>query len=184
VSTKVAYLTPLLYGQPLAGNRGVEFLLALARGVIQASHHSWDVELISFGEAARNEMLETGLSLRFLPAAKAPLVPWDVLSWELPRALDDAAVLHIFDIHTRSGEMALLVAKLQRKPVCVSDLGHVSSTLGKDLQIAELADQVIDLAEWGVAPGRHPQDAGFLATGGRLLDLYQDLVLRAKGMAA
>jgi hypothetical protein len=204
IPKKVAYLTPLFYEQRPSEDRGRSWMLALAQSVTQASHGSWQVEVISYGESPFQEILQPGVTLRILPAVRQPTVPWDVLSWELPEVLAQADLVHIYDMHTRSGEMGLLVAKLLRKPICVSDLSNTSSSLGMDLQIATLADRLIPLSEDGwpglesseapaeapssllarpglrrLSPG-HPDES----TGARLLAIYQDLVAGAKGVAA
>jgi len=173
--------------------------------VAQASCGSWQVDVISYGDSRSQEVLEAGLTLRILLAVQRPIVAWDVLSWELPEALAHADLVHIHDIFTRSGEMGLLVAKLLRKPVCVSDAGNTSSSLGMDLQIVALADRVISLSEDGwpglesseapassltpglrrLSPGHSEEEGQQLhATGARLLRIYQDLIAGVKDVAA
>jgi hypothetical protein len=184
VSTRIAYLTPLFYDKSVAHEADRQFLLALARGIIQASQGPWQVDVISYGDVAGREALEAGLTLRLLRAARRPILPWDVLSWELPEALADADLVHIHDFATRTGEMGLFVAKLLRKPVCVSDLGNRSSDLGSDLQIADLADRIICFSECGVTVRAVNRETELQAVVARLLGIYQDLLARAQGIAA
>ena len=89
------------------------------------------------------------MTLRVLKAAKRPSNPLDVVSWELPAAIVDADLVHIHQAFTRCSEMGLLVAKQQCKPVCVTDHGGTTSTLGMQLGSMELADRVIPYSNFG-----------------------------------
>jgi hypothetical protein len=184
VPKRVAYLTPIFYQEATSQATDRRWLLALARSVVQASRGSWQVDVISYGDSRSQEVLEAGLTLRILPAVQRPTVAWDVLSWELPEALAHADLVHIYDIYTRSGEMGLLVAKLLCKPVCASDVGNTSSSLGRDLQIVALADRVLCLSENVAKPGAVEEAQRLHATGAMLLRVYQDLISGVKDVAA
>ena len=139
---KVAFLTPLYFDERSCLGGGERYPLNLARGVVEQSGGAYHVELISFGDAPRRQVLGPGLSLRVLTASRRPNNPADVVSWEVPEALADADLVHIHQAYTRCSELGLLVAKQQRKPICVTDHGGNSSQLGLDLGILELADRV------------------------------------------
>ncbi len=81
--------------------------------------------------------MQPGLSLRVLRAANRPLNPLDTTSWELPGAIADADLVHLHMPFTRSNELALIVAKQQHKPICVTDHGGRSSILGQNLDILQ-----------------------------------------------
>jgi len=171
---KIALLTPLVLGE----NSGL--LIDLARGAVRKSNGSCRIDVISYAAARSHETLEDGLVLRFLPQVQQPLLAQDALSWDLPSVIAGTDVVHIHQIYSRSGEMALLLAKLLRKPICVSQLGAPCSTLGADLEILRLADRVIDLAQLGV----YEEASDFLAAGARLLTVYQGLLAEARSAAA
>ena len=91
------------------------------------------------------------MTLRVLKATRRPSNPLDVVSWELPAAIADANLLHIHQAFTRCGEMGLLIAKQQGKPVCVSDHGGSTSTLGTQLGSMDLVDRVITYSNFGAS---------------------------------
>jgi len=146
MNTTIAYLTPLYVDDHSMRGVHVEPLLDLARSVVQGSGRTCTVEMIAFGPAAREEDLAPGVRLRVLPIAYRDGHPLDVLSWDLPLVLAQADVVHIHHAHTRTGEMGLLLAKLYRKPVCVSTHGGASS-LGESINFLALADCLVDLGD-------------------------------------
>src|SRR4051794_12498972 len=127
---KIAYLTPLYFDERSCLGGGERYPLNLAIGVVQASGGACAVELVSYGDAPGRQTLRPGVTLRILRAANRPANRLDVVSWELPAAIADADLVHIHMAYTRSNEMGLLVAKQQRKPICLTDHGGQSSTLG------------------------------------------------------
>jgi glycosyltransferase involved in cell wall biosynthesis len=146
----VAYLTPLYFDEQSCLGGGERYPLNLAKGVVHASRGAYRVELISFGDAPRRLPLAPGVDLRVLTAARRPHNPLDVVSWELPEALAGADLVHIHQAFTRCTEMGLLVAKMQRKPVCVTDHGGVTSTLGAEIGHLELADRIVAQSDFTV----------------------------------
>ncbi|MDQ6909201.1 MAG: glycosyltransferase family 4 protein, partial [Actinomycetota bacterium] len=121
---------------------GERYPLNLARGLIEASDGGCNVDLISYGEYPAERTLSPGLTLRVLPLANPVPNPLDSLSWELPAALSQADVVHVHQIFTRSSEVAVLAAKLLRKPVCVTDHGGANSSLGASYGMLSVADRV------------------------------------------
>jgi glycosyltransferase involved in cell wall biosynthesis len=148
---KAAYLTPLYFDERSCLGGGERYPLNLARGVVAASGGAYSVELISFGDVARWLTLAPGVTLRVLPAAGRRIEPLDVVSWDLPEALHDADVVHIHQAYTRCSEMGLLVAKQQRKPVCITDHGGFTSPLGLELGSLELADRIVAYSDFGAS---------------------------------
>jgi hypothetical protein len=95
------------------------------------------VEVLAFGPTGRRQELGPGLGLRVLPATEVGL------SWELPEALAECDLVHLLDPFSRAGEMAMLLAKLQGKPVCASHDGSIPDGLGAALDLLALADAVV-----------------------------------------
>ena len=92
-----------------------------------------------------------GVDLARPEAARKPDNPADVVSWDLPEAIADADLVHIHQAYTRCSEMGLLVAKQQRKPICVTDHGGNSSPLGIELGSLELADRIFCQSDFGAS---------------------------------
>jgi glycosyltransferase involved in cell wall biosynthesis len=148
---KVAYLTPLYFADQSCVGGGERYPLNMAHGVVESSNETYEVELISFGERERREELARGMALRVLKASRPPSNPLDVLSWDLPAALAGADLVHIHQAFTRCGEVGMLVAKQQKKPICVSDHGGTTSPLGDRLGALELADRVVAYSDFGAS---------------------------------
>lgn len=148
---KVAYLTPLYFDEASCLGGGERYPLNLARGVVAGSKGRFAVDLISFGDAPSQLPLAPGVTLRVLPVARKPTNAVDVVSWELPRALADADLVHIHQAYTRCSEVGLLVAKQQRKPVCITDHGGFSSPLGLEVGSLDLADRIIAYSDFGAS---------------------------------
>src|SRR5579884_2018651 len=146
---KIAYLTPLYFDEGSYIGGGERYPLNLARGVVESSRGTYAVELISYGEQPRVKRLFPGVTLRVLKAVRRPANMLDVLSWDLPEAIADADLVHIHQAFTRCSEMGLLVAKQQRKPICVTDHGGGTSTLGTRLGSMDLADRIIPYSDFG-----------------------------------
>jgi glycosyltransferase involved in cell wall biosynthesis len=148
---RIAYLMPLYFDERSYLGGGERYPLNVARGVIAAGNGEYHVELISYGPSARRETLQPGLTLRVLPASNRPADKLDVVSWELPAALAEADLVHIHQAFTRSSEAGLLAAKQQGKPVCVTDHGGNSSTLGMYLDTLSLVDLVVCYSRFGAS---------------------------------
>jgi hypothetical protein len=145
--TTIAYLTPLYIEDRPEAAEQAEPLVRLARSVVRASGHLCAIEVIAFGPSAREYDAAPGVRVRVLPIAYRDGHPLDVLSWDLPLALSQADVVHIHQVHTHTGEMGLLIARLQRKPVCLSIKGQASSRLGDSVNFLALADCVVELGD-------------------------------------
>ncbi|HEV7223160.1 MAG TPA: hypothetical protein VGN42_10705 [Pirellulales bacterium] len=142
-STTIAYLG-LLDGDEAYGDaRGEEHLTRLAESVAAAYSEDCRIELISCGKSPRVELLRPGVWRRVLPLAGNPCTPWDACSWELPSALIDADIVHLHDAYSRTSELALLIAKQQRKAVCMTEYGVAANWLTIELELAKLADVVV-----------------------------------------
>ena len=148
---RIKYLTPLYFDDRSIIGGGERMPLNWVRGVVEASRGAYAVEIISFSDQSSCEVLYPGVTLRVLKATRRPSNPLDVLSWELPAAIADADLVHIHQAFTRCGEMGLLVAKQQRKPVCVTDHGGSSSPLGMQLGSMDLADRIIPYSNFGAS---------------------------------
>src|SRR5260370_27061025 len=92
-----------------------------------------------------------GVSLRVLKAAGKPAHPLDVVSWELPEAIAEADLVHIHQAYTRCSELGFLIAKQQRKPVCITDHGGSSSPLVRQLGMLELVDHIVAYSDFGAS---------------------------------
>lgn len=146
-SLTVAYLSPLYFDDRFPMPAAAESLLDLARRVVQCSDRACSVEVIAFGPAASEQEMAPGVRLRVLAIAYRDGHPLDVLSWDLPLVLAQADVVHIHQANTRTGEMGLLLAKLHRKPVCLSTAGARSSELGESMDFLSLADCRVELSD-------------------------------------
>ncbi|WP_422925928.1 glycosyltransferase family 4 protein [Singulisphaera sp. PoT] len=148
---KVAYLTPLYFDEKSRLGGGERFPLNLATGVAAAAEGRCTVELISFGERAARYSLKPGVSLRVLPVSNRPHDILNAVSWDLPAALADADLVHIHVPYTRSSELGILIAKQDHKPICVTDHGGASSTIGLNLGCLDLADRIVAYSDFGAA---------------------------------
>ncbi len=151
VKRKIAYLTPLYFDEKSCLGGGERYPLNLARGVVEGFGGIYEVDLISFGDAPHSLPLSPGVTLRVLKAVRRPRIALDVLSWDLPDAIAEADLVHIHQAYTRCSEMGLLVAKQQRKPVCITDHGGATSTLGTQIGSLELADRVVCYSDFGAS---------------------------------
>ena len=149
--TEIAYLTPLFFSELSCLGGGERYPLNLARGLVRASDGRCRVKLISYGNSQSLEEIEPGVSLQVMTARRRPSRPLDVVSWQIPRAIADADVVHIHQAFTRAGEAALLAARQQRKWTCVTDHGGHSSTIGAQVGSIELADRVICYSDFGAS---------------------------------
>lgn len=151
---KVAYLTPLYFDDDSCIGGGERYPLNLAGGVADASGGAFEVEIVSYGNKPGRRPLRPGVGLTVLKPSGRPGHPLDVVSWDLPEAIADADLVHLHGAFTRSNEMGLLVAKQQRKRICITDHGGQSSSLGLNLGMLELADRVTCYSDFGAAQHR------------------------------
>jgi glycosyltransferase involved in cell wall biosynthesis len=146
---KVAYLTPLYFDEASCLGGGERYVHNLARGVVDSARGQYEIDLLSFGDKAREHALGPGIRLKVLPVAGRPRNVLDVVSWDLPGAIAGADLVHIFQAYSRCTEMGVLVAKQQRKPVCVTDHGGFSSSLGIELGLLDVVDRVVAYSDFG-----------------------------------
>jgi glycosyltransferase involved in cell wall biosynthesis len=59
--------------------------------------------------------------------------------------------VHIHQAYTRCSEVGLLVARQQKKPICVTDHQGNSSDLGREVGSLELADRIIAYSDFGAS---------------------------------
>jgi hypothetical protein len=147
MNTIIAYLSPLYFADRSSLPPQAEPLVNLARRVVEQGRGACAVEVIAFGPAGWEQDAAPGVRLRVLPIAYRDGHPLDVLSWDLPLALARADVVHIHQANTRTGEMGLLLARLHRKPVCLSAQGQASSGLGEAIDFTSLADCIVELGD-------------------------------------
>ena len=150
-SRTIAYVTPLYFDDQSYIGGGERYPLNVARGVAQATEGAFQVELISFGASRAVRQVAPGVTLRVLLAARPPRNPLDVVSWDLPEVLAKADLVHVHQAYTRCSEVALLVALQQRKPICVTDHGGDSSTLGRSLGTIEMADRIVAQSDFAAS---------------------------------
>jgi len=148
---KIACLTPNYFNDDSYIGGGERYPLNLSRGIVERSRGRHSVEILSFGPTSKTHRIGPGLTIRVLAAARKPLNPLDVVSWELPAALADADLVHVHQAYTRCSEMAYLVAKQQGKPIVVTDHGGATSTLGTSVGSLELVDHVIANSAFGAS---------------------------------
>ena len=148
---KIAYLAPLYFDAGSCIGGGERFPSNMARGVAESSRGRYEVELISFSQAPSVRTLSPGVTLRLLTATGRSKHPLDVVSWELPEAIASADLVHLHQVYNRCAEVGLLVAKQQRKPVCVTDHGGFSSPLMKQLGLLDMVDRIIAYSDFGAA---------------------------------
>jgi glycosyltransferase involved in cell wall biosynthesis len=147
----VAYLTPLYFDESSYIGGGERIPLNWAKGVVAASRGKFRVEMISFGPAPRRFEMAPGVALRVLTASRKPENMLDVVSWDLPEAIAGADLVHIHQAYTRCTEMGLLVAKLQHKPVVVTDHGGYTSPLGVEVGSLDLIDRIVAYSDFGAS---------------------------------
>jgi glycosyltransferase involved in cell wall biosynthesis len=144
---RIVFLSPLYFSDENYIGGGERYALNLALGL--ALSGEFEVEIVSYGSRSFRRRLQSGVHLRVMKAGPAPACPLDQVSWELPEALASADVVHLMQCFTRSSEAGYVVAKLLGKPICATDLGGTSSTLGIELGALELADRVICFSDFG-----------------------------------
>ena len=108
------------------------------------------VELLSYGSEPARRQLAPGVTLRVM-AGNHPAHPLDVVSWEIVDALRDADLVHVHQVFTRGGEVAVLVAKQQHKPVCVTDHGGGTSRRLESSGGLALVDAVTAYSDFGAS---------------------------------
>jgi glycosyltransferase involved in cell wall biosynthesis len=145
---KIVYLSPFYFNEKSCIGGGERYPLSCARGVVEASNGACKVEIISYDKKPGIHEIQPGVTLRILPAAKFADA-MNVTSWALPEALRDADLIHIHQVAMRASEVALWVAKMQRKPVCVTDHGSATSNVGVYSDRLELADRIVCYSDYG-----------------------------------
>lgn len=146
---RVASLTPLYFDEDSYLGGGERYPVNLARAV--AATGDYEVDVITYGDRAEITELDIcdGVRLRVLPiTARSGREP---LSRHVLAAIRDVDLVHLHQVFSRSSEVAMLLAKLLFKPVCVTDQGGASSDLGCSLGMLELADRVVCHSRFGAS---------------------------------
>jgi len=149
-SKRIAFLTTLQAEDVLSETRAEDarYLLGLARSLVERSQGGLSIELLAQADESRYLPVEEGISVRCLEVATRPANPRDCVLGGLAEAVATADLVHIHEPFTPSGELALLLAKLRHKPVCVTIQNATTDALGVPLGSLELADLVICPSEF------------------------------------
>jgi glycosyltransferase involved in cell wall biosynthesis len=145
---KIVHLTPLYFDKRSCVGGGERYPLTLARGIVEAGRGRCTVELMSYDAEPQHQTLQPGVTWRLLKAANRSH-PLRITSWEVAAALADADLVHIHQAAMRASEIALLAAKQQRKLVCLTDHGSLTSGEGTFSGRLELADRLICYSDYG-----------------------------------
>ncbi|HEU5115100.1 MAG TPA: glycosyltransferase family 4 protein [Isosphaeraceae bacterium] len=139
----VAFLSPLFFDEECYIGGGERYPTNLAKGIAFASGGEYRVEIISFSTTSRLVKLARGVDLRLIKRARRPSNPLDVVSWEILDAFAGADLVHIQQAYTRCSEVGILAARQLGRPICVTDHGGTSSTLGSEIDHLELVDRIV-----------------------------------------
>lgn len=139
----IAWLGLLDSDDATGSPRAQDHLVRLAQQVVAASGYGWSIELISCGRDPGRRSISAGVEKVVLSIAGSPRTVWDRTAWALADAIADADLVHLHDGFSRSCDLALLIAKQARKPVCVTEWGVEGHWLSGELSLRELADVVI-----------------------------------------
>lgn len=145
---RIAYLTPMYFGDESYVGGGERFPLNLAKGVAAAGGPDCEVELLSYGTKSARRPVAPGVTLRIMKCGPEPVDNLDHVSWELLDAVAETDLLHVHQVYTRGSELAYAVGKLFHKPICATDHGGASSPLGKQFGALHLIDRVICQSEF------------------------------------
>ena len=113
---------------------------------LDADDPAWEIACIDYSVADIAEQQEPAASDQRIPAA-VPVRAWGILEW-----LREPSIVHIFGPYTRSGEAAVLAAKLLGRRVVLSDFAGRSSSIGESLGLVKLADAVVCRSAEEAAP--------------------------------
>lgn len=145
---RIAYLTPLYFADESVVGGGERYPVNLAAGVAAAGRGEFAVEVVSYGPRGFARELHPGVTLRVLPLAHPPRNPLDPVSWGMPEAVADADLVHNHQAYTRQAEVAIILAKVYGKPVCVTDHGGASSRIGVEFGSLDVVDRVVCQSEF------------------------------------
>lgn len=140
-SRQIIYLTSRWWDVDGATDDEERYALALAGAVAAASDGDWAVEVVGYGETSQHRQIGPGVSLRLLAVPRLGN-PAEYLSWELPEVVAAADLLHVHHPFSRTGDAALLLAKQQGTPICVTTYAAALDALGVPLGSLGLTDKV------------------------------------------
>jgi glycosyltransferase involved in cell wall biosynthesis len=147
---KVIHLSPLFFDDRSCVGGGERYPINVARGIAEHAGGRHTAEVLSFDTRASQQPIQPGVTIRLLRAASRG-DPLNVTSWELPAAIATADLVHIHQPAMRASELTLLIAKQFRKPVCVTDHGSTTSTVGVFPDRLDLADRIICYSDYGAS---------------------------------
>lgn len=140
---KIAWLGLLDSDDVTGTTRAKDHLVRLAQQVVAASGYGWSIEIISCGTVPGTQAISAGVDRVVLPVAGRAHTVWDRVSWKLPDTIANADLVHLHDGFSRACELALLIARQSRKPLCITEWGIEGHWLSTELQLRELADVVV-----------------------------------------
>jgi glycosyltransferase involved in cell wall biosynthesis len=146
---RVAFPTPATFDVVRGG--GERYPVNLARGLVRVSGGDVEVELIAPANEPGRERIEDGVWLRGYQSHSTQAGYGESVSWDLVEACIAADVVHVHQVFTRLGEAAVLAARAARRPLCVTDHGGPTSSMGRKLGLAELADAIVAYSRYGAA---------------------------------
>jgi len=137
------FVTPQYFHARSYLGGGERYPLNLAQGLV--AEGAATVEIVAFGDEEHHLGLAPGLTLRVLQSAKRGKNhnPLDSVSGDLPDAIRYADIVHIHQAFTRTGELTILLGRLLRKTIFLTDHGGFTSQLGAQVGMLELVDRIV-----------------------------------------
>lgn len=158
---RVAIVTPRYFSKDVAVGGAERWATNIAIALARRDARL-DVQLISFGRSAESRPMSDRVMLHVLDN----VAPDDgQLSWGLAAALDPADIVHVCRPQSRSGQVALLIAKALGKPTCATDLGESIEQPGASLGALELADVLTCTSHYAQATSAHSRESIVLQGG-------------------
>ncbi|MBV8527335.1 MAG: glycosyltransferase family 4 protein [Candidatus Dormibacteraeota bacterium] len=121
----------------------------MAKAVAFAGGDGVTVEIISPAPQAAVRSLGPGVTLRGVPMSPAGAAYGEGVSWEFVAALESADLIHVHQVFTRMGEAAAIAGRMRGVPVCITDHGGGTRTVGRRLGLVDMVDAAIAYSRCG-----------------------------------
>jgi len=138
--TSVALVTPLYFAAESNLGGGERYPLNLAKALVGASPSDVKVRIVSFGPEYSRHSFTDRLEMTVLPVVADNGTPLDNISAEICSCLDEVDLVHVHQAFTRSGQVAILVAKFLGATLCATDHGARTNNLDKFTDYLQLVD--------------------------------------------
>lgn len=148
---RILYVQPAYFDPASYIGGGERYPLNLARAVVLASGGTIKIAVASFGRQSKQFSVTDRIEMHVFAGSSRNGNMFDATSPAIIDLINTSDIVHVFQPFTRGGEVASLACMLRGVPVVLTDLGALTSRVGEQSGLVNMADGLICISKFSAA---------------------------------